>query len=285
MFEDQNTSGSGQIPGNLPVGEPEDIFSGNEPVNNEQVSPQGEEIPSAMEAGILRPKESVPQTPVMTTPPFGEGLVGKESYPASFPTPVPSQVPTMQTYEAKEPNFGKVIFIIFFVLLVVGGGAYGAWYYYTNYYATTGVEKEVVEETTTIPPVVEEEIITEETTPPVTQATKEEESAEGTPVGDKDSTLLFGDVVDTDEDGLDDFTENDIGTDPRNWDTDADMLSDSEEHTIWGTDPLNPDSDKDNYMDGQEVRAGFNPMGPGRLTDFLNNEKATTEKTNVTSSI
>jgi len=283
MFEDQNTSNSGQIPGNLPVGEPVDIFSGNEPVvNNEQVPPQ-DEAPSAMEAGILRPKEAVPlapQQPAMTTPPFGEGLVGKEAYP----TQPQAQIPPMATYEAKEPNFGKVIFIIFFVLLVVGGGAYGAWYYYTNYYATTGVEKEVVEETTTVPPVVEEETLPEETTPPVTEVTKEEEPVEGSPVGDKDSTILFGDVIDTDEDGLDDFAENDIGTDPRNWDTDADMLSDSEEHTIWGTDPLNPDSDKDNYLDGQEVRAGFNPMGPGRLTDFLNSEK-TTEKTSVTSSI
>lgn len=48
-------------------------------------------------------------------------------------------------------------------------------------------------------------------------------------------------------------------------DNDVDGLTDSEEANIYKTDPRNPDTDGDSFKDGDEVKAGYNPKGPGRL--------------------
>jgi len=40
-------------------------------------------------------------------------------------------------------------------------------------------------------------------------------------------------------------------------------MDDQEEY--YGTDPTNPDTDGDGFSDGDEVRAGYNPKGEGRL--------------------
>ena len=63
---------------------------------------------------------------------------------------------------------------------------------------------------------------------------------------------------DSDDDGLDDFTEIDDGTDPSNPDTDNDGLNDGAEITA-KTDPTDPDTDGDGYMDGIEVVNGSDP--------------------------
>ena len=73
---------------------------------------------------------------------------------------------------------------------------------------------------------------------------------------------------DTDQDGLSDAKEFDIGTNYRLVDSDNDSLSDWEEFAIFGTDPLDRDSDKDSYMDGEEVQNGYNPLGQGKLLNF-----------------
>ncbi len=72
---------------------------------------------------------------------------------------------------------------------------------------------------------------------------------------------------DSDDDGLDDFTEIDDGTDPSNADTDGDGLLDGVEtnsgtlvdNDDTGTDPNNADTDGDGYMDGIEVVNGSDP--------------------------
>jgi len=107
-----------------------------------------------------------------------------------------------------------------------------------------------------------------------------------------------GDVKDTDGDGLSDVDELVIwGTDPENSDTDGDGvldglevgtgldplsdgridndlskqdsdedgLSDADEIGLWRTDPENPDTDGDGHYDGDEVEAGYNPLGDGEL--------------------
>ncbi len=68
---------------------------------------------------------------------------------------------------------------------------------------------------------------------------------------------------DTDGDGLDDAAEGVAGTDPLIGDTDVDGIVDGEE-VILGTDgfvtlPLNPDTDGDGIPDGVEVRCNLNP--------------------------
>ncbi|OQA27612.1 MAG: Outer membrane porin F precursor [Verrucomicrobia bacterium ADurb.Bin345] len=62
-----------------------------------------------------------------------------------------------------------------------------------------------------------------------------------------------GGDLDSDGDGLMDWEETQIGTDPFNPDTDGDGLTDFEEVRTYKTDPLNPDSDYDGLKDGAEV--------------------------------
>ena len=65
---------------------------------------------------------------------------------------------------------------------------------------------------------------------------------------------------DTDGDGLSDGYEIQIGTNPLKWDSDGDGLSDGEEIEA-GTDPNDPDSDDDGIDDGWEFKRGaFNPL-------------------------
>ncbi|MDW7680634.1 MAG: OmpA family protein [bacterium] len=59
--------------------------------------------------------------------------------------------------------------------------------------------------------------------------------------------------ADWDKDGLTNKIEKELGTDPRNPDTDGDGLSDGDEVNIYKTDPLKADTDGDGLSDGDEV--------------------------------
>jgi hypothetical protein len=72
-------------------------------------------------------------------------------------------------------------------------------------------------------------------------------------------------LKDADLDGLSNEEEKTLGTDPNNADTDADGVLDASEKT-YKTDPLKADTDGDGYNDGIEIKKGFNPAGPGKLT-------------------
>jgi outer membrane protein OmpA-like peptidoglycan-associated protein len=58
---------------------------------------------------------------------------------------------------------------------------------------------------------------------------------------------------DKDNDGLTRCEEEELGTDPRNPDTDGDGLKDGDEVHTYKTDPRNPDTDGDGLKDGEEV--------------------------------
>jgi len=73
--------------------------------------------------------------------------------------------------------------------------------------------------------------------------------------------------VDTDKDGLSDLQEAQLGTSSMSSDTDGDFLFDLEELEVYGTNPLNSDSDGDGFLDGNEVKAGYDPNGPGKLLE------------------
>jgi len=72
---------------------------------------------------------------------------------------------------------------------------------------------------------------------------------------------------DSDEDGLEDLFEINIGLDPRLNDTDFDGLSDYDEY--YGiTDPIVDDTDGDGMLDGYEVFNGLNPLINDSLSDL-----------------
>ena len=65
---------------------------------------------------------------------------------------------------------------------------------------------------------------------------------------------------DSDDDGLNDGEEvNTQGTNPNDFDTDNDGLSDGDEVNIHSTNPLLFDSDDDGFSDGEEITAGTDP--------------------------
>ena len=78
--------------------------------------------------------------------------------------------------------------------------------------------------------------------------------------------------VDSDDDGLSDPVEIELGTDPLDSDADDDGLSDSEEVRI-GTDVNNADSDYDKLLDGEEVQIGTDPLDSDTDDDGLLDKK------------
>ncbi|MDO8584219.1 MAG: hypothetical protein Q7R83_03520 [bacterium] len=71
-------------------------------------------------------------------------------------------------------------------------------------------------------------------------------------------------TLDTDQDGLTDVREEELGTDPTKSDTDGDNVTDGDEVTKFGTNPINPDTDGDGYPDMVEMKNGYNPRGAGK---------------------
>ena len=69
-------------------------------------------------------------------------------------------------------------------------------------------------------------------------------------------------LADTDEDGLTNLQEYELGTEPYNDDTDGDGLNDGEEINTYITDPLKVDTDDDGLEDGDEIYFETEPLNP-----------------------
>lgn len=69
-------------------------------------------------------------------------------------------------------------------------------------------------------------------------------------------------AIDSDKDGLPDYEEIQLGTNPNLADSDSDGLNDYQEVKIYHTDPLKANTDCDRYNDGDEVRLGLNALIP-----------------------
>lgn len=304
MFDDQPISNQPAPPGNLPVGEPEDMFGDTDPVGpapltstpqaDPTTGPPSERI-SAMSAGVLRPKGSTPpaepaqsdsEVPgpgsVPASPqPGAQGAFGSTQPMSISGSGVPGMMPPQkngqgmpQTMPPAPEMSGPVMSrgivvtgIIVVVLLIIAGGG---WWIYTSYIKAPTPPAPTLEE-----PQDEEDADTQQETEPAStpeeDATQEEDEPEiGNDVSEqqRDDSILFGELIDNDDDGLANDQEERLGTDPNNWDSDGDDLSDGNEVLIWETDPLNPDTDGDTYGDGLEVKSGYNPLGSGRIGEI-----------------
>lgn len=262
MFDDQPIGNNSQIPNNLPVGEPEDMFANVE--KGENPVPVFESIPetesparppaSALGAGILRPKSSITEN---LPPPMESSFDNQRQNNSQA-----SDIREINTIKEPGATRGIMIAVVVVVILAIFGAI--GWWFYNNFVITEDLPVE--DNVDLVVPVeldnVEEEVVVEENTNVENNTT-----GELTDLGKDivDEQILFGEPIDKDVDGLDDTREADIGTDPNNWDSDSDELSDGDEVIIWKTDPMNPDSDGDSYLDGAEVKSGYNPAGPGKI--------------------
>ncbi len=147
------------------------------------------------------------------------------------------------------------------LLVLVGGGLYLA--------LRGGVKAPAGEQTASPAPSAPIAPAVPEVAPTLpTQESTGQTAGVGTPVTASPGVGATASVIDTDRDGLSDSDEAVYGTDLKNPDTDGDGLSDYDEIRVYHTNPLSPDTDKDGYADGVEVKGGYDPNGPGKLTDI-----------------
>src|SRR3989339_1753529 len=265
MFDDQLNNK--QVPGNLPIGEPEDMLASTEGGTGDMPVSR----PTALERGILKPK---------TEDIVAENPAGSQQQ--ETPTMV---TPPAEIYQVKEPALTRGIVTVIVVLVVLGILGGGGWWVY-NSFIKTSLPNQQTTDTTATPNFVAQPLEEAEATIQVVEPEAATAPAQGV-VGETttssglenvakeiaDEQVLFGEPIDKDGDGLDDVKEAELSTDPNNWDTDGDALSDGDEVLIWKTNPLNPDTDGDTYKDGQEVKGGYNPNGPGKIFEVPEEKK------------
>lgn len=80
---------------------------------------------------------------------------------------------------------------------------------------------------------------------------------------DNNSSTQINTFKDSDNDGLTDDKEIELGTNPNAPDTDNDGLTDLQEIEIYHSNPTLKDTDGDGYNDGAEVQNGYDPILPG----------------------
>lgn len=233
-------------PGNIPSA-PADIFSGVE--KDEAVAPAAPAMANALSSGLLKRKEE--------------------------PTTAPQSMNVIPLVTTRGPILGKILLAVG-IAAVLGAAGFGGWWLYGRTVQQTTPAVFVEPVIPTPPPTIPVVAPTPEPTPivaPLPSSTVtnalEGGSVTSSPTRASNDSILFGVLPDADRDGLDDQREKEIGTNPNNPDTDGDGLTDGDEVIIWKTNPLQIDTDGDGFPDGEEVRNGYNPLGRGRLINFV----------------
>ena len=252
MFEDVKKDDRQIVSGPVPT---EDMFADIDPTKDVQSAAR----PTAPAAAVMKTSS---ESPIMKS----------EVGPAQ-PLRNLSEVMTDGQPVMVKPSIIKrlVIWLLSVALIVVVG--WGGFWVYANFIApamnrpattTTNTPTNTNTVTNTNPATNDQPTTPSNTAP--TQATIDTDTDQ---LSDVEEQLLGTDInsQDSDKDGLTDYEEVKIyGTDPLNPDTDNDGLTDREEVITWKTNPKNPDTDGDGFQDGMEVKAGYNPAGPGKIT-------------------
>ena len=280
MFDEQNQNPA--VPKNLPA-EPVDMFAGVEK-GGEKENTSIPSIPDALSAGLLKKTPTQGRGSDRNSDVTSEKSVGEVTTPPAGGLPPANQGVSLQNYQISSPILGK-IFLFLAVVLLLGGLGYGGWWLFY------GSKNQPVK----LPATPTSK--TGQTQPPKNTGTTD--TSANIPAQINNDQILFGQAVDSDKDDLDDVREKEIGTNPRNTDsdgdglsdgdevivnkteplkadTDSDGLSDGDEVLIWRTNPLNSDTDGDVYIDGEEVRNGYNPLGAGKLFNLPTTTATTT---------
>lgn len=230
MFDDLNNKTKGSV---------EDIFSGSD----KPVDPaSGGAGPTSKGASGLPEKPTVFQAKKETA----AGLFTPSG-------PAPSGSAGISGEEGASDSIGKIkkLLVLGAIILGLALVAYGGYWAYSNFgkgiLAPAG-EETGGEETSNVGEGEQET---------VENSGNAEEAAPAAPQ-----------PTDSDEDGLSDEEEDQLGTSSGAVDSDNDGLFDREEVKVYKTDPLNPDTDGDGFSDGNEVRDGYDPKGPGKLYDI-----------------
>lgn len=180
---------------------------------------------------------------------FAETEVDKPVQPPVRPSaPVVAPVEPAPLPDQSGRGSGRLVLILVSVLgviVVVGAGIY----FGTDLFTGSEEESAVINDSANINMAAENK-----------NSSGADQSAPAEPAEEK--------PLDSDGDGLTDDEEKVLGTDPDKSDTDGDGLFDREEALIYKTDPLKKDTDGDGHNDGDEVKDGYNPLGPGLLLDL-----------------
>lgn len=225
MFDDQPQNPGAVPPSNLPI-EPADMLAGVD-ASDEAPATMPPKPPNALSSGLLKPK----------------AISAPGSMPI-LPEPISSGAPSNTLMS--QPILGKIILVVL-LLVALGLLGFGGWWLFNRIKSSP-------------PKVASTTKSNVVTTPPAVTTTTNSQST-------KTNTVLFGsnDTVDSDNDGLTDQEEAQLGTNPNNPDSDGDGLSDGDEVKMWHTNPLKADTDGDGFSDGMEIANGYNPNGPGKL--------------------
>lgn len=304
MFDDQIPNNSGQVPPNLPLGEPDDIFGAvpSEVVPSPapapmQMPPQEDvdfAIPapvpkSAVSAGVLRPKQSFdPSEPadIFVSPTEADDLQLPPISPSYTPSynqnpAQPAQAP--QSYASQDMRMSTPPQEMmggqnqmYEVSEPIGKKRIVMWVIILVVVAILGFGSfwiyfsfirnvDPVDEFSSSNTQIEQTLDQNEVVVTPDQTQTPQTTTNTEDEFNLENQILLGEPLDTDGDGLTDVRESELGTSPLNWDTDSDKLGDYEEITIWKTDPLNADTDGDGYGDNEEIENGYNPKGEGKL--------------------
>ena len=209
MFDNQ-TATPGQVPNNLPIGEPDDMFaaSANEP-----------NLPKASLADTppqTAPEEVLPEMPSQPEPDpaptaLNAGVLRPKTDPASYGQPTITEGLRSEENVLRDPFGGRKVLITVVTLVtlgIIGGG--GAWIYFSFINPPANQLTPIINGTKPTNSNNANAIPSQNNNQPVTPATTVSSTTSveaNNPASSTDQRILFGEpVLDTDGDGLDDAT-------------------------------------------------------------------------------